>query len=1205
MSIFESMCKSRKIVTKNQSDSIISKSQIDEILFNGNKKSNNGRIEVVTWGRGNVDYGSVYQTTNALIINGLEENQYNCMKDIFTSNQVLNQVNMANSYYNFCDSVKGFQCNTNTNFIEKVTLNYIGEVPIQLITTNFTCIPTMTQLVINNFDVQSFISTNNVNLKRLDLNNCTNLFPLPVLSSIIDDVYIVNNNNSYTSGNLVIDFSSILNLRSFTLVDYTRNVSYTRILPTPPTFKLAILTTPVSDIPYLTNMNLTLSLLFGNYINRNSFINFNTFNLITSLTLQSYSPSTLIPFPFDLQDIPMGAKITMFISHVCFEPIISNTPDDKIADLSNLTNLFLFGAICKSEGPLQKSLLPVKKLQDGPIQYFYFRGYNFYPFSFDLFSKVKILFLNNNNITGVIPIKKAIVQEVDLSNNQFIGRLDDSYCTSYVNISNNIGINDIPTCFSCHWSTFMQTYFQNIGFINSVKCNSIIPNLKIETNGIITFYGKDIGFETTDFTTTPILNWKRISSSTGTAFSANYSSITNFASLSTMNILFTYPNKNYTVSLSPKSPEINKVIVVAQDTFDIYGKFFTYNITDVAIEIGDLIEPLVCYVSYTSFDYISCSLENILLFIESQPPQPPVFETNYLPIDDNSGITYKLSSIKVNIGLFSSKVYFTNTIGVENNNSCANSCAIGQYCSLNSGTCVVPDPLPTPSLPGNCKNNCSRNGICKANLNQCECFTGFTGEDCSGKLCSSSCGADLTPPQGLCNNVNGECECFKYYTGSKCELPNHFVSSNVPCSINGGTVLLYGWFGSNNTNISVYIGDTQCKNIIVNSSQIQCTIEIGSIGIKSINVTQNSIIWFTNNAYEYINPVKQCSIPNCNNHGTCNQNTGKCECRKPYSGYDCLAIDQSNPGSTTSTSATTSPSTTQPPIIIPESKPVINITSGSAEIKNEQTNYKILLKSIVELDFSNNVVFEYQLDGKWSLSASKNGDSVLTNFTQTINNSTKITSSIEDLSSDKNFTFAGIDFNVKSGSVKVSVEILNWSFLNSLNILQLRMESLVSNDDDENNINKCNLENDETNLSSDRNPLQFNSNLNNVKIERNAKILYGRFLDRALSDGRPTFITNQIVSNSSNSLIVGINLPHCTSSCVIDPDFSVLVSSDFKSADSCSPNSNDSNKKWVLPVSIVVSVVGASLIVIISVMIYRKNRTNIKIGISKLKTINK
>ncbi|EAL61798.1 hypothetical protein DDB_G0291628 [Dictyostelium discoideum AX4] len=61
MSIFESICKLRKINTKNQSNSIISKSQMNEILFEGNKKSNNGRIEVVTWGRGNVDYGSVYR----------------------------------------------------------------------------------------------------------------------------------------------------------------------------------------------------------------------------------------------------------------------------------------------------------------------------------------------------------------------------------------------------------------------------------------------------------------------------------------------------------------------------------------------------------------------------------------------------------------------------------------------------------------------------------------------------------------------------------------------------------------------------------------------------------------------------------------------------------------------------------------------------------------------------------------------------------------------------------------------------------------------------------------------------------------------------------------------------------------------------------------------------------------------------------------
>ncbi|KAN0027871.1 hypothetical protein ACTFIV_009697 [Dictyostelium citrinum] len=1138
--------------------------------------------------------GLLFGNTNAASINGLDSNQYNCMKDLFTSNQIINQVNIVNSQYNFCDSIKGFECDLSSFFIKRVTLNYIG-VPIPLITTNFTCIPTMTVLIINNFDVNSFLSTNNIKLETLFLNNCTGLYPLPVLSSNIDQLIILNNNNSHAESNLVIDFSSILNLKLFSLTDYTRNISYSRLYPLPLSYNLYYLTTPLSVIPDLTNLNISMTIYFGNYLNTSSYINFSSFNLIKTLSLQSYSTNTFVPFPYELQYISIGAAMTSFSSYVCFEPIVSNT-NGKIADLSNLTNLFLFGSECESEQPKQKSFFPIKKLPDRQIQYFYFNGYNFYSFSFDMFSNVKILFLSNNNIIGVTPIKRAIEQDVDLTDNDFIGRLDDSYCSSFVNISNNLGINDIPTCFSCHWSSLMQSYFKNTSFSNSMKCNSIVPNLKVEANGIVTMYGKDLGFQNIDFITTPSLDWKRISVLNGTSFYANYTSIANFPSLQTMNILFTYPNRNYTVSLSPKSPEIYKVIVVSQDTFDIYGKFFTYNMTDVAIEIGDLVEPLVCYVSYTSFDYISCSLENILTFLESPPDY---YETNVIPIDDNSGITFKLSSIKVTVGQFSSKVYFVNTVGVENNSTCILPCPIGQYCSLNAATCVLPDPLPTLP-PGNCKNNCSGQGVCIDSLNQCSCNLGYGGDDCSGILCSSSCGADSTPPQGTCNNVKGECHCSNYYAGSNCELPNHFVSSNVPCSINGGTVYLYGWFGSNNTNLLVYIGDAQCTVISVNQSQIQCTILKGSIGIKSINVTQNSITWYNNNVYEYVNTVKECSIPNCNNHGTCNKNTGKCECNKPYSGYDCLAIDHSNPGSTSST--TTSPSTTQPPIEIPESKSVINTTTGSAEIKNEQTNYKILLKSIVELDYLNNVVFEYILDGKWSLSASKNGDSVLTNFTQTINNTTKITSSIEDLSSDKNFTFADIDFNVKSGSVKVSVEILNWTFLNSLNTLQLRMESLVSNDNtDQNNINKCNLDNDKTNLSSDQRP-EFNSNLNNVKIERNAKILYGRFLDRALSDGRSTFITNQIVSNTSNSLIVGINLPHCTSSCVIDPDFSVLVSSDFKSADSCSTD-NDSNRKWVLPVSIVVSVVGASILAIVGVMIYRKNRTNIKIGISKLKNM--
>jgi len=87
--------------------------------------------------------------------------------------------------------------------------------------------------------------------------------------------------------------------------------------------------------------------------------------------------------------------------------------------------------------------------------------------------------------------------------------------------------------------------------------------------------------------------------------------------------------------------------------------------------------------------------------------------------------------------------------------------------------------LCTSSVHSSCPNQCSFNGKCVSSF--CECFDGFTGGDCSQRLCPSTEAwvdvASGTDPaharaecanMGLCDRGTGKCTCRKGFTGAAC-----------------------------------------------------------------------------------------------------------------------------------------------------------------------------------------------------------------------------------------------------------------------------------------------------------------------------------------------------------------------------------------------------------------------------------------------------
>ncbi|KAN0040590.1 hypothetical protein ACTA71_008927 [Dictyostelium dimigraforme] len=439
--------------------------------------------------------------------------------------------------------------------------------------------------------------------------------------------------------------------------------------------------------------------------------------------------------------------------------------------------------------------------------------------------------------------------------------------------------------------------------------------------------------------------------------------------------------------------------------------------------------------------------------------------------------------------------------------------------------------------------------------------------------------------KGICDGGTGKCNCDSKYTtidsNNMCSIPNHYISSStqVPSSI-GGTIELNGWFGDIYSFNQLIINDKIISQVInINSTTLTVKIDSGIVGPVKVNYTQNGLIW-TGLIYPYYNTIKSCPS-NCYaelNQGKCNTVTGNCECNSNFTGFDCkLQINKDDPSSETN---------------------VIN--NGSTIITNQDIQFLISIDNIQEIDFNNNMVDLFNLTNNWILN---NKSDSITTFKQILmNNITQLSLTIEEVNkSDKTFNFANNIFTISKGGFKISISITDWVFKSNLNTLQIQISTDLTTEIINNNNNNCNQDIQIESLSS--NDDDYNKILNGInylKVSKNGKTLYGRFQDKMLSDGRENIVITKISSQDDKSVKVILNLPHCTQ-CLIDPDFSLLVNPNFQS--SCKDGDNDNSRKWVIPVAVVISVVGAATLIIVGFIIYKRS-TILKVQVHKLKRFN-
>ncbi|KYQ93079.1 tenascin C [Tieghemostelium lacteum] len=368
------------------------------------------------------------------------------------------------------------------------------------------------------------------------------------------------------------------------------------------------------------------------------------------------------------------------------------------------------------------------------------------------------------------------------------------------------------------------------------------------------------------------------------------------------------------------------------------------------------------------------------------------------------------------------------------------------------------------------------------------------------------------------------------------------LTSYISSPRSGGAAQLFGVFGNGstieNSNITLY--DTNCPIGFINNTYIQFTAPPGS-GRAMMNLTVQGKSLVAN--YYYLEDNRPCPS-NCNGNGICQSDgfSNNCYCMPGWIGSDCSIVGDQSPVK-------------------------INNTNGQTEISNEDIQFGIRLISLQELHFNGNIEREIPFQ-TWSLQDNQNSSNIVQY--QLKHEDSVITYTIEQVLQDRNQTFAGVDIHLKKDTIKLTVNISNWQFYQSLNTLRLIMHSYVqSKSDCEATINRQG---------------QTNESIDYFTIQKDGNIFYGKFIDRVLSDGRSAYSSTIFLGSNDTTIRYGITLPHFTREVLLDPDFSVLVDGLFDGCD----NSSNAVRKWLIPTVVLVSIFGVLSIILVIIFFVRK-----------------
>eukprot|EP01132_Coremiostelium_polycephalum_P001089 gene1089-1380_t len=390
------------------------------------------------------------------------------------------------------------------------------------------------------------------------------------------------------------------------------------------------------------------------------------------------------------------------------------------------------------------------------------------------------------------------------------------------------------------------------------------------------------------------------------------------------------------------------------------------------------------------------------------------------------------------------------------------------------------------------------------------------------------------------------------------------------------------------TGLQVFVEDQECTNPkLLSEERIQCFYnglvppksDGKSLGVKVIVDEVSS----SNSVFRY-KEKKECKTPCVK--GTCDSESGVCICEQGYTGSDCSQESGGSSGS-----------------------PSIDSNSGIIQIPGLGFQFNISVSHIREITPGSSPIQTLGLlqDLKW---LSKNTTDSNKNhwngkFEQ---NQASLDLTIQKYNQESKIEFAGESFTTPANSVKFQVGINSWKFEKPENQLQViyRIETNAKN------TYKC-----------DPIPTTYKTDSSSesitkwVELDAASAILSAQFTQRIYIDS--AIQTSSIsVLNSNDELVIkhkptqesddgtqpqynlfiAMTIPSFSTDCLLDPSFSATLKSGttVEQEMQCSKRDNDdSNKKsWVIPVSVVVSVVGVAGIAVAGFFFFKHRQQRLK-----------
>ncbi|EGG24657.1 hypothetical protein DFA_02901 [Cavenderia fasciculata] len=956
--------------------------------------------------------------------------------------------------------------------------------------------------------------------------------------------------------------------KSMSLLEYIKplkNITMIHIRTDP---TIAVIPTDFTDFPYLTSVTLNgnpgLTAIPPNFLNNS--VRLQTIALyqpIESITIDtlSYFPSLIAysvtsnctggpqcKFHLTTQSFPVLTgfqvhSIAGSVSNVNFDICYSPANTTSIyCGIQTATCNFVFG--CPSYlnyltilGPSSTISPPVSASVYSGLRYFKFAysgltsvPVSTYPPLIQYFVPPSLLLLN-------LPYNNLVNFDVDtiLANNNGLNRLD------FTNNLNFVG-------------PITNSYFS---ILNS--------NLIVTNAGKVTIYGNNIGFGQVSTPQYKI-----------TAIIPNIQLLIDFK----QPVPF-YPTPT---NISLGGVDIGQIIAeqscphtILFMSMKIYNSFFVHDVTINAVPCvtltnGTVADELICtlppltagtHTLYMTNGHFSESVE-----FDFETTYPVVNAVTRLPAPQGTNITLtgnfgaNLNGPYVNLTTISSSTACTVLSITLSTIVCETSIPIAHELVT---VYVTVDGYTSPAF------YITLNNICQQSTNNC------TGN-------------------GLCD-MNGQCICTSNAFYNNCSKPYPIISSASYDSTNNKLVSLNGDFGPfGQVNPTIKINNTlDCTVNYKSQWVLNCTLDqspnygLSSVYLQvdSLNTTARNILVLrppnngggstttttttTTSGGPSLTPQEQCEKDtfNCYGHGKCDIN-GICQCDDNYNPDDnCF---------TKFTNTTIKPNTTDPTV--------------SFDIDGIDFQFEIV--SIQELDLDGNTILKelFISNYSWNVNVSSNNIITIVNYqlNTTTNSSSSppssfqsvlVSSTISFSTQSRDIQFGDQTLHINRNSIKLAVNITNWQYSSNLATLRVVFRTIINNNQSvEYDCQDKNVE-----------PLTYDSlsSLQYLRVVKDDVQFNGRFIDFALSDGRPTYSQTQLISltqlldggdDEQSIAMIGINFPQCNE-CVLDPDFSPLL------IDKSECGEGQSNT-WRIIVGAVVGGVGAVAIAVASFLTYKK-----------------